>query len=659
MSIDLWFTECAYKEEVESVGRLDFFKGKTQVGEVCGGKNLVYVYFPPAFTDFGHNRISYKEILGIKINAYITYSSRWTMRCHIILAEWNFEDIATADQLPAISSSVTLFDIDDSDTAYNWAHVEFADETQINTILRNGICIQVQGHKLWTPYSDAGPRITLIEGNVIGLNVTQTYPVGNTSISKETANTFQWSAEPTSTNTYTPVEVASSTIRWRKYGESSYSEISTNGLKEHTFPAGTFENGEIEWQVVCTANSGAVTTTEWVRTLVSEPVSTPVIISPQNTVLDASKEILFQWEHVIENGTNQTAYELQTSPDQMQWEILSAETTAKTSVTIAANTFPSGILYWRVRTYNLNGIAGEWSDNARVIMLSAPPKPSVAVVSAEPQFTIRWNQTEQQAYEISLNGVTIAKKFSSQSDYTYPKYLMPGTYSVEVRIQNKYGYWSDWGMTNLTIKKSDLNPINIRVEANNHVASISWDSLDVFDKFIVYRNDIKIGETSDHFFIDQFAAGHASYFVRGIFTNSGRCQTSETMSIFISVSNLMIAEIKNPKWINLKTSTSSLRTTKAALSRNITYGYFLGSLFPGADIGENQSNRITLECAWPNSDLQIANDFETLLGKVVVLKTPAGKAITAVLESMQPETNKFWTSYVAQLTQIDTEEEPV
>lgn len=509
---------------------------------------------------------------------------------------------------------------------------------------------------LQTPNGSNRPywKLTHGESNV-GINASLTYPVGDATISKALDTVFQWSAKPESIYTLFPVETKSTKFRWRYENAESYNEVSLGSQTQYVIPGGTFETGTIEWQVEITANSGTVMTSAWQTTEVREPVSSALPLQPKNSVVDGSSETTFAWEHIIETGTDQTKFDLQISTDDSEWATVCSVSTSETSVAVPADTFLAGDLYWRVRTYNTDGVAGEWSASAHCVVIAAPATPGVTVTDNAPQFAIRWQQAGQQAYEIRLDEKTIAKKFGAESSYQYDDYLEPGTYKIQVRIQNQYSMWSDWGKSSITIENAEGPAISLSASEDNDV-QLQWMTSGSYSSFIIYRNGKKIAQTSGLSFTDHFAIGHTNYQVRGIYADSGNYTMSGTVTVNIAVKDMQIADVKDPHWLSLSKSSASLRTTKFYSSQSVTYTSYAGAALPSAEIGEHVSKSYQLDAAWKTSDLDNRKAFEALLGRLVCVKTPYGRRIIGVLNPIDWQENRFISSYSCTITLVDWEE---
>lgn len=600
--------------------------------------------------------IKFREITKASYNAYLSVRSS--------IDRLNVEAI----DVPFDENSVTFNDVSGpvfrdlcsfrflSESGWN-SHSLYAKYVGVKNAIKYGtICAYSAGVGIETPYGTNKPYIDLTYGtDDVGLNVSQTYPTGEATISKAIATTFTWTATPQTEATLEPIKAASAILRWKYAGASSYAEIPCSSSTQHTVPANTFAEGTILWQIVVTANSGVVTTSDWMTTEVREPLSSAVALSPMNSIVDGSTAQAFVWEHIISNGTEQYAFDLQTSPDASAWTTIRHALTAQTKTEFAAGTFAAGDLWWRVRTYNLAGTAGAWSEPVRCIVLAAPTAPSITADDTSPRFVLRWQQSGQQAYELMVDGVVVAKTFSAESIYRHNGYLEPGTHKVQVRIQNKYQMWSDWGAANLQIENVTGEAIQLSAEGDNEVA-LSWSTSGSYGSFIVYRNGVKIAETASSSYVDHFAIGETLYQVRGVYADSGYYTLSDTATVAISPKTLLIANVSNPVWIKLPLSTSSLRSAGLSASQSVTYTHYIGSELPGAEIGEAVRKSYDIDCAFKATDLENIRQFEALLGKIVCLKTPSQRRIIGVMSQMSAKENLFYVAYSAPITEVRWEE---
>lgn len=498
-----------------------------------------------------------------------------------------------------------------------------------------------------------------IELDPLEPNISNINPATGSYVHKSEENTFQWSVGSNALannppQEYWPVQT-SAIFQWRASETSAVNQISAGSQSYVKIPANTFSTASIQWRVIVEASDGAEIASAWMTCVTVDTLSSAVAIYPKNTIVDGTVENEFVWEHINATGTMQTAFDLQISSDGKSWSTVKSQSTSNTTTKLPAGTIQGSTVFWRVRTYNIENVAGEWSDPVQCAVVSAPAAPFVTIVEATPKFAIKWQQSGQQAYELMVDGVVIAKTFSAESFYRHNGYLNPGTHKVEVRIQNKYQMWSEWGTANLQIENVEGAEIQLSATENNEVFLI-WSTSGVYDSYIVYRNGIKIAETAEMSYVDHFAIGKALYQVRGVYADSGNYTMSNTAIVTVSPDVLLIADVSDPVWIELPLSTSSLRSSSLSASQSVTYTHYVGAGLPGAEIGEAVNKSYTLDCAFKATDLERIQKFESLLGKIVCIKTMSQRRIFGVLSQLSAKENRFYVAYSAPITAVRWEE---
>ena len=229
-------------------------------------------------------------------------------------------------------------------------------------------------------------------------------------------NIFRWNIGYNKDYTVSaPVVQASAVFQWRNGSAGTVNSVSVSGagqsveIPANTFPAST---AALQWRVSrVTMADGAVWEADadfWINLTTIDSLSAARIVSPSGAYLTGNEANAFLWEHVIATGTAQTKAGLQYSADAGEsWESLAAVTGAAQSVIVPADTLPGGALLWRVRTFNSDGAAGEWSDPAPIVVYAAPPAPTLLPVDPVPRPVLRWQSAEQQAFEARADGVSL------------------------------------------------------------------------------------------------------------------------------------------------------------------------------------------------------------------------------------------------------------
>lgn len=488
---------------------------------------------------------------------------------------------------------------------------------------------------------------------IVGLSLSSLAPSSG-SIVPANVTTFSW-AEAATGVCYESITRASAKFRWRKSASDTVKEIAVSGTATSiTIPANTFSGDSIQWQVAVTANSGVTTTSDWMTLSLTDVESTAVAVAPDRAVLDGSSDNVFKWEHVISTGTAQTKAELQQSTDGSTWTALATVTGAANTWTAPAGTFTSGTKYWRVRTYNSKGAAGAWSAATQFIVLAAPATPPVSIVSTEPRAEIRWQSDEQQAYQVEIDGVYASgTRFGTGKTWKAPFYLADGSYTVRVRVQNEYGFWSPWGTAALPVVNVPGGAITLTAEGGIE-AALSWTP-GSFDYYLVYRNGVAIAKVTEPSYTDAASIGGVRYQVRGCYDNSDNYSLSEAVEITVGTDNVRLYDMERGEWLHFLYDSSAHRSTGLSLSQDIQYVQLSGHTYPVAERSEFKSRALRIACVC--ADDAERQSLRALLGHLTCCKTPEGNMIIGYPASITENSDDFFSTYSFTIEQIDRKEE--
>ena len=522
-------------------------------------------------------------------------------------------------------------------------------------VLKYGIMIATNYYWAFQSTRSSNPPYATFRytDETVGLAISNTSP-SRGSIVAANSNTFSW-RESVNGYCYADVSRTSAKFRWRKSASDTVKEIDVPGTATSiTIPANTFSGDSIQWQLSVVANSGVTTTSDWMTLSLTDVESTAVAVAPDRAVLDGSSDNVFKWEHVISTGTAQTKAELQQSTDGSTWTALATVTGAANTWTASAGTFTSGTKYWRVRTYNSKGAAGAWSAATQFIVLAAPATPPVSIVSTEPRPEIRWQSDEQQAYQVEIDGVYASgTRFGTRKTWKAPFYLADGSYTVRVRVQNEYGFWSPWGTAALPVTNVPGGAITLTAEGGIE-AALSWTP-GSFDYYLVYRNGAAIAKVTEPSYTDAASIGVVRYQVRGCYDNSDNYSLSEAVEVTVSTDKVRLYDMERGEWLHFLYDSSAHRSTGLSLSQDIQYVQLSGHTYPVAERSEFKSRalRITCVCA----DDAERQSLRALLGHLTCCKTPEGNMTIGYPASITENSDDFFSTYSFTIEQIDRKEE--
>lgn len=456
---------------------------------------------------------------------------------------------------------------------------------------------------------------------------------------------------------FAALSARSATLEYRTAGATAVTSktavVSASGIS-YTAPANLFASGNYEYRFKIVDNLGRAAYSAWTAFTTHDtiPVATP--LSPDSSLEDGTQAITFRWTHSNESGSAQTKAELQKSADGSAWTTLGTVTGASNEYAAPAGTFASGMWFWRVRTYNLDNAAGAWSDAASFVTVSAPSTPKV-IVQASPRPLITWQTNEQSAYQIQLDTAVDTTDYGSGKSWRSPIYLDDGLHVARVRVQNSYGVWSEWGSATFTVSHTAGGAVVLTVDAD-HRAELSWSYAGSWTEFVIYRNGVAIAKTTDYSYTDDYSVGTVRYQVRAC-ASDGTYNYSLSNEVTVSVmpETVMLSALGSGKWLFLRLSTAQHRTNTIKASRTFSLTHLSGRKFPEAELTEFCDRSISVSYATDDEDEKAA--LEALMGSPVCLKTPGGKMVIGILDTLSETESMFYSSYSFAVSQMHYPEE--
>ena len=494
----------------------------------------------------------------------------------------------------------------------------------------------------------------------VGIKADNLSPSAGAFVNRAQKNTFTWDAEDDTDLTqvcFAEVKQTSAVFEWRVKNASTSKTISVSGTTTAcTVPANTFPSGIIEWRVKVTANSGTTTTSAWQEITTTDVIPTAKPVSPSGIVIDATIVNRFSWQHIISTGTPQSKADLQWSADGTTWNTLATVTGENQYYDVPANTFTSGTKYWRVRTYNTDGTASAWSEKAEFIAINAPSAPSIVIQSTGPRPRITWQTSEQEAYQLTLSsGYASGTVYGTEKAWRSPVYLADGSYTVRVRVQNKYGMWSEWSAAALPISHTEGEAITLTVTAS-HEAALTWKTAGSYDFYLVERDGVAIARTVQKQYIDHTSIGSVTYRVRGCYDESDNYGVSNSDTVEILPETNMICDLETGVWLEMRLSETQLRTNRTSFSAGVSIVHLAGLAYPVEERSEQRDRALSVACAWPHAQRAAALALEALVGRLVCLKDRYGNMAIGSLPSLESNCDEFMRRYSFTISHTNREE---
>ena len=530
-------------------------------------------------------------------------------------------------------------------------------KTELKSGIKNGFVFAFRGAPSGTSeaifYGEKSTRKPFLtceySNDNVGIKADNFSPSSGAFVNRFQKNTFTWDAEDDTDLTqvcFAEVKQTSAVFEWRVKNASTSKTISVSGATTAcTVPANTFPSGTLEWRVKVTANSGTTTTSAWQEISTTDVTPTAKPVSPSGIVIDATIVNRFSWKHIISTGTPQSKADLQWSADGTTWNTLATVAGENQYYDVPANKFTSGTKYWRVRTYNTDNMASEWSDKAEFIAINAPSAPSIVIQSTGPRPRITWQTSEQEAYQLTLSsGYASGTIYGTEKAWRSPVYLADGSYTVRVRVQNKYGMWSEWSAAALPVSHTEGEAITLSA-SESHEAALTWQTAGSYDFYMIERDGVAIGRTVQKQYVDHTSIGSVTYRVRGCYDESDNYGVSNSDTVEVLPETNMICDLETGVWLEMRLSETQLRTNRTSFSAGVSTVHLAGLAYPVEERSEQRDRALSVACAWPHAQRAAALALEALVGRLVCLKDRYGNMAIGSLPSLESNCDEFMRRY--------------
>lgn len=458
-------------------------------------------------------------------------------------------------------------------------------------------------------------------------------PSGGAFVNRAAAQTFTFSVNVQ--NAYDGTVLGrTTTFRWRTIGSATEHTITVAG-QSVTVPANTFPaQSAIEWRVECVTSDGISAVSAWqtVTTADAAPLA-PSNLVPQNVFLHNDEDNSFQWTHNSPNGTPQSRAELQWSADGATWSALASVTGSANYVTVPANTLTAGQKLWRVRTYNADDVAGEWSESAQIVLIGAPVPPAILELTTAPRAFVRWSSGDQLGWRVTFTDAEgkvfdSGEQYGDAREYRAEGFLADGQAHYSVAVANEYG----WSVTegDFTVENSPGGTISLNAQEDEGEAVLRWSVSGTFDALYLLRGGVPVANvTGLNEYRDRAANGTEAYRVLGIvganYTLSNEAEVSvrvETMSIF---------DVDGGEAVELRLKRGSMPVVARSETSDVSYYHFSGQRYPTAYTDGTATGALSITVTLRRGS---ANELERFAGKLCCLRDKTGWRGYGILESL-------------------------
>jgi len=220
----------------------------------------------------------------------------------------------------------------------------------------------------------------------------------------------------------------------------------------------------------------------------------PTILYPNGDVIEKGNTLTFQWKHNSLYDTGQTKYDFGwRQQGNASWtDALGVVSTAQ-SRTLETSSMPTGIIEWRVRTYNAINAVSEYAYGA-FELTGRPTAPIIDSMKNDAITEITWrsNEAETAIFRLLIyQGATLVHDSGERpggftSSYI-PNMMFPdGTYTVKMRIGSVYGVWSDEAAKVFTISTPQMAKPGFSLSSAKTGIRITAETINNYLRYVRY-----------------------------------------------------------------------------------------------------------------------------------------------------------------------------
>lgn len=220
----------------------------------------------------------------------------------------------------------------------------------------------------------------------------------------------------------------------------------------------------------------------------------PTIIYPNGDVIEKGNALTFQWKHNSLYDNGQTKYDFGwRQQGNASWADALGVVSTVQSRTLDTNAMPTGIIEWRVRTYNANNAVSDYSYGS-FELTGRPTAPIIESMKNDAITKITWrsNESETAIYRIWIyQGATLVHDSGERpgglTNSYVPNMMFPdGTYTVKMRIGSVYGAWSDEAARVFTISTPQMAKPGISLSAAKTGIRITAETINNYLRYVRY-----------------------------------------------------------------------------------------------------------------------------------------------------------------------------
>ena len=445
-------------------------------------------------------------------------------------------------------------------------------------------------------------------------------------------------------------------VRWTEDGGNTIHEISVGSQGQCLIPAGSVTADSFQWQVKVCSQDGVWSEDSdvwYTATTNNDSSCSAIAVHPQKIVIDGTRDNTFVWEHIIASGSRPTGADLQWSADgKSGWTTFLEYRGRDCQCVVPPDSLPSGVIFWRVRTYNASGVAGTWSEGVLLTVRGAPPMPEIIFIGETPLPEIRWGAEEQYVAEIDIDGLC-QRVYGSAKSYRWPEILEAGSHHLKLRVQNLYGLWSKWAETSFQTSNQPRTTFLLSGESVDFGVNLMWT--ETFPQVQVFRDGKRIAKLENQEgFSDWSSVKEAQYRLRGIDEN-GYYTDSNVVSLDPKLPCAAVG--RQGEWIRMKGRFNESPELNRSTQQSVHYQFYAGRSQPVA----YPSGRVERNCRFSYSLFPNEKDkllrLEELSGSHVIYKDRRGNLVEGTLGAVSASEHYYGWDISFEIQEAQEDEE--
>lgn len=469
-------------------------------------------------------------------------------------------------------------------------------------------------------------------------------------VNRHIEQTFEWDLVPNSDySCYGSWTQASAVFSYRAGTSGEWTTVAVSGSTQAVeIAANTLAAGTVQWKVQTTDDQGTTAESEVYTITTTDSAMTATPVAPINTIENGDAAIVFMWDTANDNGNPPTGADLQYSTDGSSWSDLGSVSGAATEYSAAAETFSNGTVYWRVRAYNADSVAGSWSDPVSFVCMAAPPMPVVSATEV-PYATISWQSDGQQTYRVTVDGKSYGPYFGTKKSFDLPDYLPDGQHTATVEVQGSSGLWSHPGSVTFSVTNVPGDPVALTGKYSRD-AALTWTTDSATADFYIYRDDVRIGHATGTRFTDRFVLGAHSYYVVNKLPGGYYTRSNIATGTMRSCTRA-VAAFAGGGWLEMALSDDSDTEENFSWTMTASERHVTGAAWPVVERSPYTDGSGSYRISF--ADVETGAAFEALRGQRIIVKSRGGNVVIGVMTGYQKTMTNFYLTYVFTVRRCD------